>query len=143
MIQVTAGVLTRADNLLACRRRAGELHEGQWEFPGGKREGCETLPDCLRRELREELAIWAEIGPQLWYATHTYSGREPLELFFFHVPAYTGRVVNRAFAEIRWVPIAALAELDFLEADRGFIELLRRGEILPPQRTGRSPKALP
>lgn len=138
MIQVTAGILTRGNRVLACQRPLSRPHPGKWEFPGGKREPGEDLAQCLRRELREELGIAAEIGVELWHTTHAYPRREPIELFFFHIPAYTGRLSNRAFAEVRWVSPGRLASLDFLAADRGLVYRLDRGEIdLPIDRAGK------
>lgn len=133
MLQVTAGILTRRDQVLACQRPPTSPHAGKWEFPGGKRERGESLRQCLQRELREELGIAAEIGVELWRTTHAYPGREPLELFFFHVPRYAGRLANRGFAEVRWVALGTLASLDFLAADRGLVRRLDHGQIkLPP-----------
>jgi len=48
---------------------------------------------------------------------------------FFAVPAYRGVVENRAFAEIRWVEMAELTRLDFLDADRDLIDRLVHGDI--------------
>ncbi len=48
--------------MLIAQRPLEGLLGGLWEFPGGKQEAGETLPDCLRRELREELAIEVEVG---------------------------------------------------------------------------------
>jgi len=132
-MDVTAAVITRADLILACQRRAGGPHAGKWEFPGGKREKGETFVQCLRRELREELAIEAEVSTKLWQTDHRYPGRPPIRLFFFHVPRYRGRLVNLAFADMMWVRIGSLGGLDFLEADRRFITRLDRGEIQLPE----------
>lgn len=128
-IQVTAGILSRGDRILACQRARGSLHSGKWEFPGGKAEPWETLEECLRRELDEELGIQAVIGRRLWVGGHTYPGRDRIELTFFGISTYEGALTNRVFEEIRWVRIAELGEIDFLEADREFIERLMRGEI--------------
>jgi 8-oxo-dGTP diphosphatase len=129
MIQVAAGIVTRPNRVLVCQRPLSAAHGGKWEFPGGKREPGETLQECLRRELREELAIAAAIGTEVWRTKHTYPGREPLELFFFHVPRYTGRLSNRVFAAVRWLPPGRLATLDFLAADRGLVSRLGRGQL--------------
>jgi len=128
LLQVTAGVIARDDDILVCQRPAGGRHPGKWEFPGGKREGAEALPACLRRELSEELGIVAEVGALLWRGTHCYPGGQPFELFFYLVPSYRGVPVNRAFAEIRWARIGTLGALDFLDADRAFVNRLDRGE---------------
>ena len=56
-IIVTAGVLRRADAVLLSKRPADGLLGGMWEFPGGKQEPGESLPECLARELKEELGI--------------------------------------------------------------------------------------
>lgn len=129
---VVAGVIVRNDRLLACRRRATDAHPGQWEFPGGKREAGETLPAALRRELLEELGIDATVGAPLWSTRHRYAGHPPIALHFFHVPNFSGALVNRVFAEIRWVALAELASLDFLAADRDFLSRLVRGDVRLP-----------
>ena len=60
---VAAGVIRDAQGrLLIAQRPLDGLLGGLWEFPGGKRESGESLQDCLRRELREELAIEVEVG---------------------------------------------------------------------------------
>lgn len=128
-IEVTAGILTADGRVLACQRRVGQAHAGKWEFPGGKRERGETIEECLRRELREELGIEAELGEMVWRTNYNYPGRAPIALVFFTVPRYRGTLENREFADIRWVDFAELATLDFLDADRELIDRLVRGEI--------------
>ncbi len=128
-VEVAAGLLVRGRVVLACQRAPRSAHAGKWEFPGGKREPGESMEDCLRRELREELGIDAQIGGAVWRAEHSYPGREPIALVFFVVRAYRGAQQNRAFAEIRWVDVGELPRLDFLDADRELIERLVRGEI--------------
>src|SRR5262245_7535591 len=128
-IQVSAGIITQGTRVLVCQRRPDQPHGHKWEFPGGKREPGESMQECLRRELREELGIEAEIGAEVWQTEHTYPGRPPVVLIFFAVPSHRGMIENRAFAAVRWVEPARLAELDFLEADRELIARLVRGEI--------------
>lgn len=48
--------------ILIDRRRQQGLLGGLWEFPGGKLEAEETVVDCIRREIREELGIEIEVG---------------------------------------------------------------------------------
>lgn len=59
MIQVAAGVLWHEGRVLLGERR---LPAGRWEFPGGKVEPGESTPECLVRELREELGIEVRVG---------------------------------------------------------------------------------
>ena len=129
VIQVTAGILTDGERVLACQRRAGSRFGLKWEFPGGKVEAGESPAACLRRELREELGIEAEIGPEVHRADHAYPNGFAIRLFFFHVPCYAGTPTNQAFERIQWVPPRDLPALDFLEADRAVVDRLARGEI--------------
>ncbi|HSD11856.1 MAG TPA: NUDIX domain-containing protein, partial [Candidatus Binatia bacterium] len=60
-VRVVAGVCLRDGKALVCKRSVARPHAGKWEFPGGKVEPGETLAEALRRELREELGIVAEV----------------------------------------------------------------------------------
>ncbi len=141
-IRVAAGVVTRGSSLLICQRRPYDPHPGKWEFPGGKVQGEEDDPTCLRRELHEELGIEATIGPLLYRTTHAYPQGRIIALTFFHVPSYRGEIVNVQFQQLAWVEPAQLPTFDFLEGDREFITELARGAwahifLLPGQ--GRGP----
>jgi 8-oxo-dGTP diphosphatase len=128
-IEVAAGLLVRDRAVLACQRAAGTVHAGKWEFPGGKREAGESIEECLRRELAEELGIEAEVGREVWRTEHSYPDRPPVALTFFVVLAYRGSLVNRAFAAVRWMAVSELPTLDFLAADRELVDRLARGDI--------------
>ena len=133
-IRVSAGVLTRANQLLICQRKdtdqRGQIdqHALKWEFPGGKAEPGEDDATCLRRELQEELGVDATIGEVVLHKSHTYPTGRSVALTFFHVPSYTGELTNRVFASVTWVKPQRLPSYDFLEGDRDFIEALARGE---------------
>jgi 8-oxo-dGTP diphosphatase len=129
MLTVTAGILADGDRVLVCQRRAGGRFPLKWEFPGGKVEDGETPEICLRRELREELAIEAEVGPEIYQTEHRYPNGVAVRLLFFRITRYAGTPKNRAFERIEWVRFADLGQFDFLEADRELVERMARGEI--------------
>jgi 8-oxo-dGTP diphosphatase len=129
VIEVTAGVLVHDGRVLVGQRPPGTRHAGKWEFPGGKVEAGESLPECLRRELHEELAIEADVGAQLWRAVHRYPGGPDVAVTFFRVGAYRGRLSNQHFEALQWVTLADLATLDVLDADRAFVAALGRGAV--------------
>jgi 8-oxo-dGTP diphosphatase len=129
VIEVTAGVLVDHGRVLVGQRPAGTRHAGKWEFPGGKVEPGESLPECLRRELHEELAIEADVGARLWRAVHHYAGGPDVAVTFFRVVAYRGALSTQHFAALRWVTLADLVTLDVLDADRAFVVALGRGAV--------------
>ena len=129
MITVCAGILTEGGRVLICQRKRTGAFPLRWEFPGGKVEPGEDAQTCLRRELREELAIEAEIGPEISSFEYTYPNGFEVKLSFFRVAAYTGELVNQAFEQIVWAELHQLPSFDFLEADRALVAKLACGEI--------------
>jgi 8-oxo-dGTP diphosphatase len=71
MINVAAAIIENEQGqILIARRKKGKSQEGMWEFPGGKIEGNETVDECLRRELREEMNI--EIEPYAYFGENDH-----------------------------------------------------------------------
>jgi 8-oxo-dGTP diphosphatase len=129
-IEVAAGLLRDGELILVCQRLATAAHPLRWEFPGGKLEPGESPSACLERELREELAIEATVGTRLASVEHCYAEGPHVRVHFLAVASYRGTIENRVFERILWRPLARLAELDFLDADRPLLTLLRRQAML-------------
>jgi 8-oxo-dGTP diphosphatase len=129
MTTVAAGILKQNGRILICQRKPTGAFPLQWEFPGGKVEAGEDARTCLRRELREELAIEADIGLEVAAFQYTYPNGFRVNLVFFRVNAYAGEMANQAFEQILWVEPHELLNYDFLEADRALVARLARGEL--------------
>jgi A/G-specific adenine glycosylase len=70
---VTAAVIQQQGKVLITQRPPDGLLGGLWEFPGGKLEGGESLQDCLKREICEELGIQINVGAHLGEYQHAYT----------------------------------------------------------------------
>jgi 8-oxo-dGTP diphosphatase len=121
--QVVVGIaLVRDEQVLAALRPASATAPGGWEFPGGKVEPGESDRQAAVRELREELGVEAEIGTPL--GAKPMGERDLLRVYTGRITA--GEPVLHEHAEIRWLSAAELYDLDWLAADRPFLEPLRR-----------------
>lgn len=65
MTEVALALIQRDGRWFLQRREPGNaVLPGLWEFPGGKVEAGESVIECLRRELREEVGLVArEVRP--------------------------------------------------------------------------------
>jgi A/G-specific adenine glycosylase len=122
--EAAAAVTARADGrLLVAQREADDMLGGLWEFPGGKREEGETLPECLAREMREELDVEVEVGDLLIVVEHTYSHFR-LTLHVFHCRLAAGEPRCLECAAFRWATLAELDALPMSVADRKIAQVL-------------------
>ena len=125
--EVAAGIIIREDKqILITKRYADAMLGGLWEFPGGKREPDETLPECVVREIREELAIDVEVGYQLAVVRHAYTHFK-MTLYAFVCRHVSGVPQALGCAEWRWTPIDQLDQYAFPRADHSIIEALKDG----------------
>ncbi len=125
---VTAAVIydDQGRFLVAQRPTAGMLG-GLWEFPGGKVEPGESLRECLRREIAEELVVSIAVGERLTVVKHAYSHfRITLHAFLAQILDGTPQAVG--CAAWRWIRLAEADALAFSAADRRILDVLRERE---------------
>lgn len=123
-IEVAAGLVFRDGRLLITRRHAESHLGGLWEFPGGKREGEETFPETLKRELREELGIEIAVGKLYAEIIHSYP-EKTVKLQFFCCAWLCHEPQPLDCADFKWVTREELTAYAFPEADAQLLDTLR------------------
>jgi A/G-specific adenine glycosylase len=123
---VSAGIIwdEKGEQILIAQRPTNKMLGGLWEFPGGKCEKNESLSDCLKRELREELAIEVEVGDKLTVIEHGYS-HFTITLHAFHCTHRAGTPTALEVADFRWVKQEELDQFAWAKTDLQIIKALR------------------
>ena len=125
IINVCGAVIRRGSKILICGRAPGTKLAGYKEFPGGKAEPGETLSECLRREIREELGT-----ESYTLDTASQAGVElPDRVFHLH---FIRSVIQDGAPEpspqenqsMEWLETAELDSVNMLPADVGIAKLL-------------------
>lgn len=124
VIEVAAGVIVQDGRYLITQRFETASLGGLWEFPGGKRHPDESLINCLRRELNEELGIGVDVGEELKAVEYSY-GDFTVKLHFYRCTIRQGTPRAIASQAFRWVNLPELSDYAFPEANRAFIRELQ------------------
>jgi A/G-specific adenine glycosylase len=126
--EVAAGIIyqdeTRERFLIAQRPLDGMLG-GLWEFPGGKQEAGESLPECLRREIQEELGMDIEVAEQVTTVQHGFT-HFSITLHAFAALWQKGEPQSIGVVDWAWVTLADLDQYAFAKTDRQIIKVLRQ-----------------
>ena len=123
---IAAAVIEKNGKILIAQRgRQGDPSYGLWEFPGGKVEADETLQECLRRELFEELGIHAQIGEYFCTSTFMHNTIE-YDMCVFKVYDYHGQIVLHEHLAIAWVTPVKLSNYAYPAPDLPIVELLQK-----------------
>ncbi|QWF71715.1 Nudix family hydrolase [Methylomonas paludis] len=121
-LHVAVGVIDdRQGNILITLRPNHTHLGGLWEFPGGKLEAGETVPQALRRELQEEIGIDVQAATPLIKVRHDYGDRRVL-LDVWRVNAYNGVETPREGQAMRWVNVRQLNQYQFPAANQPIIK---------------------
>jgi A/G-specific adenine glycosylase len=116
-INVAAAVIWQGQRVLIARRPSRGLLGGMWEFPGGKQQPGESLPEALEREISEELDTRVEAGAELGVYQHAYTH------FRVTLHAFTCRLTGpepqpREASALAWVKPAELVDYPMGHIDR-------------------------
>ena len=112
IVTALKAVITDGHRALIVRRAPDDdVAPGSWEFPGGKIEFGEALEEALRREVREETGLVAEVGALLYATTFlTGPGRQIVLLCYACTPAGAAGVrLSAEHTDFRW---AGRAEME-------------------------------
>jgi 8-oxo-dGTP diphosphatase len=106
--------------LLAARRSDPPELAGGWELPGGKVEPGEVPAEALRRELREELGVAVDVGPEvpgpddgLWPLGEAYA----LRVWVVRLVGAAPPAPLEQHDELRWVRAARWRDVAWLPGD--------------------------
>lgn len=122
MLKVTAALIKRDDKYLIARKRVGNL-AGMWEFPGGKLEEGESLEECLKREIYEELGIEVQVDKYLTTSEYSYPDFS-IELIGYLADYVSGEIKLTDHDRIEWVGPEEMVNYSFAPADLPLIEAL-------------------
>lgn len=112
--------------ILIDRRRHEGVMGGLWEFPGGKVELGETIEECIKREIYEELGIEIEVGKHLLTINHTYTHLQ-VTLTVHSCHHLRGVPQPIECDEVRWVSLDEIEQFTFPEANTQIIAALKKG----------------
>lgn len=110
--------------LIDRRRQSGEMG-GLWEFPGGKIEPGETVEECIRREVKEELDIEIAVGDRLTTISHTYKTFN-VTLYVHDCQYISGEPRPIECEEIHWVEPDQMNQYQFPQANSQIVNLLQQ-----------------
>lgn len=113
---VAAALAIEQGKLLVTQRKKGSSYGLLWEFPGGKVEVGEDPRAALRREIREELDVEADVGGLFDAVFHFYPDY-PVLLLVYRCRVNKGSLKPIGCHALRWVTPEELGKLPMPPAD--------------------------
>jgi 8-oxo-dGTP diphosphatase len=121
-----AAVVEREGALLLVRHQKPD-RDPYWVLPGGRLEPGETIPECAGRELAEETGLTAGFSGILYVSEFLREGRHTIDVVARMALQGEGEAslgsdpevahgTEPTLAEIRWVSVEELPEIELLPA---------------------------
>ena len=126
---VTAAVIERGGKVLIARRKSPFMGHS-WEFPGGKLEDNETLEECLKREIHEELGIDIAVGGLISSRKHVLNCQSAIMLYAYHARYLSGDIVLNDHDEIAWVAPEDIQKYSFPDPDWQIVKDILKEQVM-------------
>ena len=123
--QIGVGVIWKGKQILIARRFDDDMLGGLWEFPGGKRERGESIEECVKREVKEELGIVVRVEEEFAIVQHAYS-HFSITMHAFNCRYVSGRPRAIGCAAWKWVKPSELTQYAFPTANKKIINAMAR-----------------
>ena len=120
---IAVGIVEKDGKVLIARRPEDGMLGGLWEFPGGKVEDGETLQECVKRELKEELDIEVLVGDFLMFVDHQYT-HFTITLHAFFCRLISGDPKAIGCSDWKWEEKEDLSSYAFPKANKTILEAL-------------------
>jgi len=127
--EVTAAVIIKDKRVLIAQRTKDDKLAGKWEFPGGKIEPGETLQECLKREIKEELEVDIDVLDFFGESIYNYPGGT-IKLMAYWCEWISGDFTLKVHSQIVWANRNELDLYDFAPADIPLVEKLKQAIAL-------------
>lgn len=124
MKEVTAAIILKENRVLIAQRAPEDKLAGKWEFPGGKLEQGETLQECLKREIKEELDVEVEVLNLFGESIYTYESGK-IKLIAFWCKWLSGEFTLKVHSRLVWAKRDELDLYNFAPADIPLMEKLK------------------
>mgnify|MGYP001114150732 FL=1 len=115
-IDVVGAAIIDGNRVLAAQRSETMKSPLKWEFVGGKVEKNETHQAALKRELYEELGIDISVGEFIAKGSSIIEDKK-INLYVYRARIMEGVPKKSEHANIIWIDIERIMELDWAEAD--------------------------
>jgi len=122
---VTAAIISLDCKVLIAQRPNSGLLGGMWEFPGGKMNEGETLAQCLRREIKEELDCIISVGDEIGVYHHAFTHFR-ITLHAFRCNVTSGIPIPVEAQQIAWVKPSDLSNYPMGKVDRQISQRLAK-----------------
>ena len=117
-VKVVAIILRKKQSCLIANRPKSKIYSSFWEFPGGKVESGESLKGALKRETLEELDIHIKIQDLFLFDNYFIKrGKLLLDLNFFFLGDWFGKISANEGQEIRWIKPQEIKNFKFLNSN--------------------------
>lgn len=124
-ITVAAAIIIKNGKIFIAKRPEGKSLAHHWEFPGGKQEPGETLPQTLHRELNEELEIDAQIGDFFMKSVYQYDFATIEIHCYFATVAPETEIISNEHEATTWAAPEELSNYTFAPADIPIVDKLK------------------